>query len=367
MAVLLKRLRARNMLGETRCRPYRRCRTLSPRKAGCRRLSLGRHVFRTCHTNCSSRSLSICHLATCAAWRGPVAPCTIRYFQSTYGAVWFSRYQTMKAYHHVTPWFRETCEHVKKDNKLVEQIYVCMENARTEGPVTELRLFQTEPVDVVPRTGTRLLEAERARICFLRRRERTKGGVSPYETCCHIVNNESNYELDRRVRSAHDLVGELLRWIIKLPRDSLESFVWDLGTCIPVQLLGPHGLLGLRQRHITEMHLRTGRHCKGDQPLSYGDPTAIGYRIDLSPFSRLRELCWRGAGSSGRWDTLQKFLRNTSSALRKLTLDLGLDHNRYWLFDRSAESMSLKLESLTLISYAFNKARPERTLLAAMD
>ncbi|KAF4501071.1 AAA family ATPase [Fusarium agapanthi] len=100
--------------------------------------------------------------------------------------------------------------------------------------------------------------------------------------------------------------------IRRLEPHQLQGFSWDLGTCVPPEILGVNGVVPLQQPSLRSLSLITDPACRG-----YHDAE---YEIDLSSFCNLQSLSWRGPDSENL-DALTVALRNNSTHLRKLKLD----------------------------------------------
>ncbi|KAM5357024.1 hypothetical protein ACJZ2D_016690 [Fusarium nematophilum] len=92
----------------------------------------------------------------------------------------------------------------------------------------------------------------------------------------------------------------------------LQSFSWDLGTCVPPEILGVNGVVPLQQPSLHSLSLITDPTCR-----NYHDAEC---EIDLSSFCKLQNLSWRGPNSDNL-DALTVALRSNSTHLRKLELD----------------------------------------------
>ncbi|RSL48004.1 hypothetical protein CEP51_015698 [Fusarium floridanum] len=92
----------------------------------------------------------------------------------------------------------------------------------------------------------------------------------------------------------------------------LQSFSWDLGTCVPPEILGVNGVVPLRQSSLQSLSLITDPTCRDDHDAEC--------EIDLSSFCKLQSLSWRGPNSDNL-DALTVALRSNSTHLRELELD----------------------------------------------
>ncbi|KAJ9139228.1 F-box domain-containing protein [Coniochaeta hoffmannii] len=97
----------------------------------------------------------------------------------------------------------------------------------------------------------------------------------------------------------------------RLKDNQLHSFSWDLGTCVPSEILGDRGIIPLKQPLLRSLSLTTNALCFGD-----GDVEPV----DLSSFHHLQSLCWRAI--HGRdVDALYLVIQLNKSRLRTLELD----------------------------------------------
>ncbi|GAD93097.1 Kelch repeat protein [Paecilomyces variotii No. 5] len=91
----------------------------------------------------------------------------------------------------------------------------------------------------------------------------------------------------------------------------LKSFVWQLKTCVPTEilgLLGPSGFLQVKQPDLESIFLVTDSHgCES----SY----------DLGSFKKLKRLSWTGLHSKVEWLALRECFETASSQLTYLELD----------------------------------------------
>ncbi|KAI1278177.1 hypothetical protein F5Y07DRAFT_360976 [Xylaria sp. FL0933] len=106
--------------------------------------------------------------------------------------------------------------------------------------------------------------------------------------------------------------------------DQLRSFSWDLGICIPREILGSNGIVTLHQsRNLRSLHLITNSWCGH----AWGNNDT---EIDLSSFRQLRSLGWK-APSPKNLKALLVALQLNSMHLQELDLDLvDLEAARTW-------------------------------------
>lgn len=99
----------------------------------------------------------------------------------------------------------------------------------------------------------------------------------------------------------------------KLRDSELQSFSWDLGTCVPPKILEPGGLVALRYPSLQSLHLITQTYCHRGPGTGWCD-------VDLSPFSQLQSLCWI-APNCAALNTLSSAIRRNSAGLQYLEVD----------------------------------------------
>ncbi|OBS17235.1 hypothetical protein FPOA_12262 [Fusarium poae] len=116
-----------------------------------------------------------------------------------------------------------------------------------------------------------------------------------------------------------------------LSHRQLRSFSWDLGTCIPETILGPSGIITLRQDSVENISLTTDRRCFVDDdstitwcPHTYNQE----FIIHLDNFKNLKSFRWRGPRCEDI-DTLSSAINNNRTNLIKLELDF--DSERRWV------------------------------------
>lgn len=94
-------------------------------------------------------------------------------------------------------------------------------------------------------------------------------------------------------------------------RANRSKFSWELGTCIPPQVLGPWGYLPVKQTSLEALTLITGSKCH------YEDDGLL----DLSQFRALRQISWIGLHSDSHFMDLQYALETNSKHLTHLRLE----------------------------------------------
>ncbi|EEQ31367.1 conserved hypothetical protein [Microsporum canis CBS 113480] len=73
----------------------------------------------------------------------------------------------------------------------------------------------------------------------------------------------------------------LMAVLIRCREGMLENFTWQLGTCVPEEILGKNGYLPLKQKNLKSLRLITDASCEWN-----------GY--NLAPFTKLTSLSWHG-------------------------------------------------------------------------
>ncbi|KAG6990275.1 hypothetical protein FocnCong_v020558 [Fusarium oxysporum f. sp. conglutinans] len=136
-----------------------------------------------------------------------------------------------------------------------------------------------------------------------------------------------------------------------LSHRQLRSFSWDLGTCIPETILGPSGIITLRQDSVENISLTTDRRCFIDDdstitwcPHSYNQ----GSTIHLDNFKNLKSFRWRGPRCEDI-DTLSSAIKNNRTNLIKLELDfVGWDdqHGDWFPFTEQSNECRLLTQIL---------------------
>ncbi|PVH91917.1 hypothetical protein DM02DRAFT_635787 [Periconia macrospinosa] len=115
----------------------------------------------------------------------------------------------------------------------------------------------------------------------------------------------------------HPSIGRLAANLMPLLEgcriNSLRSFTWALGTCIPREIIGCSGYLPLKQKLIESIRLITDGAC--DYNLNFQSP------INLSDFTHLKKLSWSGLRSENDMETLQDTIKQVSHQLVELELD----------------------------------------------
>lgn len=93
---------------------------------------------------------------------------------------------------------------------------------------------------------------------------------------------------------------------------------WDLGTCVPSELLGVSGYLLLKQNQIESLSLITDSWCQ----LNNGTNQTNRTIPELAGFTSLRSISWRGIHLRSDFLALRGALQANSKHLQILELDL---------------------------------------------
>lgn len=106
----------------------------------------------------------------------------------------------------------------------------------------------------------------------------------------------------------------------------MAAHSWSMGTCVPDSLLGPTGILTLKQQNIESIRLVTNGICRGNEQSGHG--------LALCRFSNLKRLSWLGLSSQSDFDSLANMLDHVSHQLEGLEIDLTYhqdwcDHRGY--------------------------------------
>ena len=106
----------------------------------------------------------------------------------------------------------------------------------------------------------------------------------------------------------------LLPLLIQLKVKGLASFSWDLGMCIPGNILGPEGYLTKKQTAIESLSLITNMYrCR-----FYPSSSEI---VVLSNFPKLRKFSWKGLNTTEELESLRGLFISNFRVLEDLELD----------------------------------------------
>ena len=102
----------------------------------------------------------------------------------------------------------------------------------------------------------------------------------------------------------------------------LTASSWDLGSCVPEDILGTSGYLQREQTDLESLSLNTG--APTDTPIFNDDLVASIRRpapLELEAFRHLRKLSWTGILLAPELESLRVFLAANKKTLEKLELD----------------------------------------------
>ncbi|KAK0615555.1 hypothetical protein B0T17DRAFT_538464 [Bombardia bombarda] len=128
-------------------------------------------------------------------------------------------------------------------------------------------------------------------------------------------------------------VGEIIE---DIPPDQLSEFVWNLGICLPDNLLSSKGLLAIEQPLIRSLRLHTSTEPECDNGIDLEQASSHWEAADNNdispwPFRRLKQLAWIGPKSSDiLTGTLASAIQHNSEHLEELELDLVKYYPLVW-------------------------------------
>ncbi|TGO80849.1 hypothetical protein BPOR_1627g00010 [Botrytis porri] len=179
-----------------------------------------------------------------------------------------------------------------------------------------------------------------------------------YEEMDHQECEKGEYSKPSQDVFLSDLRSGVLALLHCLRDNHLSSFSWQLGTCVPSELLGLSGQLLRKQNQIESLSLVTDTWChlnNGIKQTNRTIPKPIG-------FTSLQSISWRGIHSRSDFSALQGALQANSKHLKTLELDLAkwmsaeFDyHYKSWNHDKSQHfqayeaSQPMRLASLELV------------------
>ncbi|PGH28185.1 hypothetical protein AJ80_00075 [Polytolypa hystricis UAMH7299] len=104
--------------------------------------------------------------------------------------------------------------------------------------------------------------------------------------------------------------NNILSLLERIEDDGLQSFAWDLGSCVPEKILGPDGYLARKQSKLESIRLITDGTCFTNEI------------IILETFQHLKRLSWIDIRLECHFDSLRNTLQQISPQLEELELDL---------------------------------------------
>lgn len=116
--------------------------------------------------------------------------------------------------------------------------------------------------------------------------------------------------------------------MVSIRQSLLKSSSWELGTCVPSEILGRSGYLENKQSSIETLSLITGGDC--------GENMGGGCPVDLSAFHSLRGISWVNLRSAEDFEALGGVLHSNSAHLTELRLDFvdWSEADDSWFMDR---------------------------------
>ncbi|MCJ1358475.1 MAG: hypothetical protein MMC33_008475 [Icmadophila ericetorum] len=157
-----------------------------------------------------------------------------------------------------------------------------------------------------------------------------------FDRCLHFHDGDSElYDEEEFSFCFYNTGKEVMDFLTFVPENSLRSFSWDLGSCIPDHIFGHNGALSVRQKHIEHLSL-------------IGDPSCIDYPgretyMDLSEFKNLKSISWKLLLYAQNNIQLSACLKANAGHLQSLTIDLGDwdEAMSAWMLDqRNQEDLS---------------------------
>ncbi|KAJ5346162.1 hypothetical protein N7452_004166 [Penicillium brevicompactum] len=107
-----------------------------------------------------------------------------------------------------------------------------------------------------------------------------------------------------------DITEQMYSVFACLKENSLRSFQWGLGTCLPAGILDKKGYLCRHQKSLESISLITDGTC----------PQAGGALDGLSEFSSLKMLEWEGIQQSAEVDSMRRCIRQNAAQLTDLSI-----------------------------------------------
>ncbi|KAK2782273.1 hypothetical protein FQN53_000089 [Emmonsiellopsis sp. PD_33] len=110
-----------------------------------------------------------------------------------------------------------------------------------------------------------------------------------------------------------NLKTHLLPLLERLEDQSLEGFSWELGCCVPEEILSARGYLNKKQSSIRTLSLMTLGQCRENR---YDECV-----VDFAAFRSLHDFSWSGIATENDLAALDEVLANNSPHLRRLCLN----------------------------------------------
>ena len=138
-----------------------------------------------------------------------------------------------------------------------------------------------------------------------------------HERCPHHKLHEQSFfghHPDVIPKASFASLLKLMSLLLQMQEEGLVSFSWDLGMCIPENILGSEGYLTKQQTAIESLSLITSGKCH------YSVRVQEEILI-LSNFPRLRKFSWKGLSSTEELNSLRGLFRSNFRVLEELELD----------------------------------------------
>ena len=101
---------------------------------------------------------------------------------------------------------------------------------------------------------------------------------------------------------------------------------WEMGHCVPIEILGPQGYFARKQEQIESIRLITDPSCDND--------IASDFPVDLAAFRNLKSISWKGLRVEQDFTSLGKAMQRNRYKVLELELDL-------FDWDEMAESLDI--------------------------
>ncbi|KAL9071326.1 MAG: hypothetical protein Q9161_004342 [Pseudevernia consocians] len=114
---------------------------------------------------------------------------------------------------------------------------------------------------------------------------------------------------------------KLLPLLKQFKNKNLRSFRWELGCCVPKEILGIDGYLQREQPEIESLSLNTEPPADTDPLYFSSSSLQCPASLDLSVFKRLQNFSWTGLRMRPELESLRTILKANCEILRVLELD----------------------------------------------
>ncbi|CAH0055472.1 unnamed protein product [Clonostachys solani] len=143
----------------------------------------------------------------------------------------------------------------------------------------------------------------------------------------HMRNRPQSHSRD----ALSPLVDDAISVLEKLEINSLDTFSWHTGTCLPTKIFGDQGILSLQQSSLRSLSIISDSAC---QRLS---------SITLSHFKSLRSLSWSDA-SPYNLEALATAIQTNASQLETLEVNF-INWSRFWYIIEESDEPFLRLDT----------------------